>query len=97
MRLACITTPAVTIEKDGRIADMYRKMHIPDDPLCTTKFRFAPSVPTGLQGHRDDRRKDRHASLLGPVVPRGRAANRSSWRGDTLPAHRHRLASIREG
>ena len=24
---------AVTIEKDGSIADIYRKMHIPDDPL----------------------------------------------------------------
>src|SRR5579864_5843477 len=33
---------AVTIEKDGRIADMYRKMHIPDDPLYYEKYYFTP-------------------------------------------------------
>src|ERR1700731_100367 len=33
---------AVTIEKDGRIADIYRKMHIPDDPLYYEKFYFTP-------------------------------------------------------
>src|ERR1700749_955052 len=33
---------AVTIEKDGRIADVYRKMHIPDDPLYYEKFYFTP-------------------------------------------------------
>src|SRR5580693_7253800 len=29
---------AVTLETDGRIADVYRKMHIPDDPLYYEKF-----------------------------------------------------------
>ena len=33
---------AVTIERDGRIADLYRKMHIPDDPLYYEKFYFTP-------------------------------------------------------
>ena len=33
---------AVTLETDGRIADVYRKMHIPDDPLYYEKFYFAP-------------------------------------------------------
>ncbi len=33
---------AVTLEKDGSIADMYRKMHIPDDPLYYEKFYFTP-------------------------------------------------------
>ena len=33
---------AVTIEKDGTIADTYRKMHIPDDPLYYEKFYFTP-------------------------------------------------------
>jgi len=33
---------AVTIEKDGSITDMYRKMHIPDDPLYYEKFYFTP-------------------------------------------------------
>ena len=33
---------AVVIEKDGTIAGMYRKMHIPDDPAYYEKFYFAP-------------------------------------------------------
>ena len=33
---------AVTIEKDGSIHDVYRKMHIPDDPLYYEKFYFTP-------------------------------------------------------
>lgn len=33
---------AVVLEKDGRIAGMYRKMHIPDDPAYYEKFYFTP-------------------------------------------------------
>ncbi len=33
---------AVVIEKDGSIAEKYRKMHIPDDPAYYEKFYFAP-------------------------------------------------------
>jgi N-carbamoylputrescine amidase len=33
---------AVILGTDGRIAGMYRKMHIPDDPLYFEKFYFAP-------------------------------------------------------
>ena len=33
---------AVVIEKDGIIAGMYRKMHIPDDPAYYEKFYFTP-------------------------------------------------------
>ena len=33
---------AVTFDADGRIADVYRKMHIPDDPLYYEKFYFTP-------------------------------------------------------
>lgn len=33
---------AVLIESDGSIAGMYRKMHIPDDPLFYEKFYFTP-------------------------------------------------------
>jgi N-carbamoylputrescine amidase len=33
---------AVTIERDGRIAGCYRKMHIPDDPGYYEKFYFTP-------------------------------------------------------
>lgn len=33
---------AVVIEKDGAIAGIYRKMHIPDDPAYYEKFYFTP-------------------------------------------------------
>ena len=33
---------AVILERDGRIAGLYRKMHIPDDPLYYEKFYFTP-------------------------------------------------------
>ncbi|MDD2512359.1 MAG: carbon-nitrogen hydrolase [Proteiniphilum sp.] len=33
---------AVVIEKDGSIAGVYRKMHIPDDPAYYEKFYFTP-------------------------------------------------------
>lgn len=33
---------AVVLENDGRIAGIYRKMHIPDDPAYYEKFYFTP-------------------------------------------------------
>jgi len=33
---------AVVLEKDGHIAGLYRKMHIPEDPLYYEKFYFTP-------------------------------------------------------
>jgi N-carbamoylputrescine amidase len=33
---------AVTLNADGEIASIYRKMHIPDDPLYYEKYYFAP-------------------------------------------------------
>ena len=33
---------AVVLERDGSIAGMYRKMHIPDDPAYYEKFYFTP-------------------------------------------------------
>jgi N-carbamoylputrescine amidase len=33
---------AVTLNADGAIASVYRKMHIPDDPLYYEKYYFAP-------------------------------------------------------
>ena len=33
---------AVVLEKDGTIAGIYRKMHIPDDPAFYEKFYFTP-------------------------------------------------------
>jgi N-carbamoylputrescine amidase len=37
----CHNTAAI-LEKDGRVAGLYRKMHIPDDPLYYEKFYFTP-------------------------------------------------------
>lgn len=33
---------AVTFDADGKLVGMYRKMHIPDDPLYYEKYYFAP-------------------------------------------------------
>ncbi len=33
---------AVTLDADGNLAGVYRKMHIPDDPLYFEKYYFAP-------------------------------------------------------
>jgi N-carbamoylputrescine amidase len=33
---------AVTLDADGRVAGLYRKMHIPDDPAYYEKFYFTP-------------------------------------------------------
>jgi hypothetical protein len=65
---------AVTLNADGAIAGVYRKMHIPDDPLYYEKFYFAPGdLGISGRGHRVWPRG--HAGLLGSVVSRGRAAH----------------------
>jgi N-carbamoylputrescine amidase len=33
---------AVVLDRDGRLAGLYRKMHIPDDPLYYEKYYFTP-------------------------------------------------------
>jgi N-carbamoylputrescine amidase len=38
---------AVVLERDGRLAGSYRKMHIPDDPGYYEKFYFTPGDATG--------------------------------------------------
>ena len=42
---------AVTLNADGAIASVYRKMHIPDDPLYYEKYYFTPG-DLGFQGGR---------------------------------------------
>lgn len=39
----------VVADTDGSIAGMYRKMHIPDDPLFYEKFYFAPGDAPGFE------------------------------------------------
>ncbi len=36
------TTRRIVFDADGRVAGIYRKMHIPDDPLYYEKFYFTP-------------------------------------------------------
>src|SRR6476620_1329462 len=52
---------AVVIETDGSIAGIYRKMHIPDDPLYYEKFYFTPG-DTGFQAF------DTRAGRVGTLV-----------------------------
>src|SRR3989338_53841 len=35
-------SPAAVLDRDGRLAGLYRKMHVPDDPGYYEKFYFAP-------------------------------------------------------
>ena len=83
---------AAVIDADGALLGIYRKMHIPDDPLYYEKFYFTPG-DTGFRAWKTTLRQDRRADLLGPVVSRGRAADRAAGRRDHLLPHRHRLAS----
>ena len=84
---------AVTIEKDGTIADIYRKMHIPDDPLYYEKFYFTPG-DLGFKSTANHARPHRHSRLLGPVVPRRRPPHRPPRSRNPLLPHRHRLAPL---
>jgi N-carbamoylputrescine amidase len=52
---------AVVIDADGRTAGLYRKMHIPDDPLYYEKFYFTP-------GDLGFRALDTSAGKLGTLV-----------------------------
>src|SRR5438876_5326342 len=41
---------AAVIDAGGSLLGVYRKMHIPDDPLYYEKFYFAPGEANGLRG-----------------------------------------------
>ena len=43
---------AAIIDADGELLGMYRKMHIPDDPLYYEKFYFTPGDSDGSSGYR---------------------------------------------
>ena len=52
---------AVTLGEDGAVRDLYRKMHIPDDPAFYEKFYFAP-------GDRGFRAVDVGAGRVGTLI-----------------------------
>ena len=79
---------AAVIDADGSLLGVYRKMHIPDDPLFYEKYYFTPGdgpaplgahgeTPRRLQGVEDALRHHRRPDLLGPVVSGGRAHHRA--------------------
>ena len=83
---------AAIFDADGSLRGLYRKMHIPDDPLYYEKFYFTPG-DLGYPRLRYHRRPRGHAGLLGPVVSRRRAPDRAAGRPDPVLSHGHRLAS----
>lgn len=52
---------AVVFDRDGSVAGLYRKMHIPDDPLYYEKFYFTP-------GDLGFRSIETRAARVGPLV-----------------------------
>ena len=87
---------AVVFDADGAFLGLYRKMHIPDDPLYFEKYYFTPG-DNRLPHLRHALRADRRVGLLGSVVPGGGPADGvARRRGAALPDG-HRLAPAREG
>ena len=96
-RMAGVYHNTATVhDADGQLLGIYRKMHIPDDPLFLEKFYFTPG-DLGLQGVRHASREGRHARLLGPVVPGGGPADGAAGGGGDLLPDGDRLAPAGEG
>ena len=87
---------AVVFDADGSLRGLYRKMHIPDDPLYYEKFYFTPG-DLGFRAFDTAVGTHRHAGLLGPVVSRRRAPDGAAGRRGAVLSDRDRLASGREG
>ena len=93
---------AAIIDADGSLLGVYRKMHIPDDPLFNEKYYFTPG-DAARRSHRrsasreagerlprleDALREHRRADLLGSVVSRGRAHHEPARRRDPVLSRR---------
>ncbi len=83
---------AAIFDSDGALRGIYRKMHIPDDPLYYEKFYFTPG-DLGYKAFDTECRENRHAGLLGPVVSGRRAADCAARREHSLLSDGDRLAS----
>ncbi|GIW78132.1 MAG: hypothetical protein KatS3mg104_3195 [Phycisphaerae bacterium] len=83
---------AAVIAPDGEVQGIYRKMHIPDDPLYYEKFYFTPGG-YGFSGVGYTLRQDRGFGLLGSMVSRRGASNCPSRSRDPVLSHCDRLAS----
>ncbi len=87
---------ALVIDADGALLGIYRKMHIPDDPLYFEKYYFTPG-DLGFRCFDTRYRAHRAAGLLGPVVSGSGAAGRAGRRAGAVLPDGHRLAPGREG
>ena len=75
-RMAGVYHNTATVhDADGDLLGLYRKMHIPDDPLFLEKFYFTPG-DLGFKVFTTPAGEGRHARLLGPVVSRRRPGSR---------------------
>ena len=92
---ASTTTRPSSSTPTARCAVVYRKMHIPDDPLYYEKFYFTPG-DLGFQAF------DTSFARVGALVcwdqwyPEAARLTALQGRRDPLLSHRHRLASRRE-
>ena len=106
-RPASIATRRRSSTPTAALLGVYRKMHIPDDPLFNEKYYFTPG--DGADDRIDDRRvragerlprledalrDHRRADLLGPVVSRG-GAHHAACSAPTSSSIRRRSAGTR--
>src|SRR5215469_10530344 len=82
---------AVLIGTDGAIKGIYRKMHIPDDPLYYEKYYFTPG--DRFQGIRYRSGSHRNLGVLGSVVSGRRTAHGFTGRAGSVLSDGYRLAS----
>ena len=82
---------AVVIDPTGQLVGVYRKMHIPDDPLYHEKFYFTPG-DLGFRSHTVPGASARGVGVLGSMVSGGRSPHRPGWCPDSLLPHRNWLA-----
>jgi N-carbamoylputrescine amidase len=86
---------AAVIDADGSLLGIYRKMHIPDDPLYYEKFYFTPGDLAFAPGRPATARSaSAFAGTNGIPKP---PADRLARRGNFVLSHRHRLASVGKG
>ena len=87
---------AAIIDADGKIAGVYRKMHIPDDPAYYEKFYFTPG-DLGFRAFETQAGKIATLICWDQWYPGGSALGGVEWRVHSFLSDGHRLASQRKG
>ena len=86
---------AAIFDSNGSLAGLYRKMHIPDDPLYYEKFYFTPG-DLGFRALDTQRGTSGNAGVLGSMVSRRGAADGAAGSICTVLSDGDRLASFGE-